>query len=250
MKHPTPWLQSLTESRGSAHKKVRTSDCRKCLIMRSLRDAGVPGGTIQAVCERMWLLPARKRQILYLEDSGATHLFAVRSGKVKLLKVDRGGRIQVASILEAGDLFGFEAIFAETYGTGAETLTDCELCLASADDLNHLMEEVPGFAADMAHYLHIQLSRARERQLIVGSLGARAKVAGYLLHCLPDEKRSCRRSTVPHDLTLQDLGGILGISPETVCRILAELKNRGILETLPSGLLIKDLETLRRMAGN
>ena len=34
-------------------RKVRTSDCRKCLIMGSLVEAALPASTIEAVCERM-----------------------------------------------------------------------------------------------------------------------------------------------------------------------------------------------------
>ncbi len=35
--------------------KVRTADCRKCLFLKSLQDAGVPASTVMALCERMWL---------------------------------------------------------------------------------------------------------------------------------------------------------------------------------------------------
>jgi DNA-binding IclR family transcriptional regulator len=54
--------------------------------------------------------------------------------------------------------------------------------------------------------------------------------------------------TVANDLTLADLGGILGMSPETACRVLSNLKSRGIVETLPGGIRVRDVRRLRRVA--
>ena len=230
-------------------RKVRTSDCRNCLLLSSLRDGGVPASTIKAICDSMWLNRARRRQILYTEGNGATHLYAIRSGKVKLLKGDASGRTHVTAVLESGDLFGFEAIFEHEYGSCAEALTDCELCLASADQLKRLVAEVPRIATDLARYLHRQLSRARERQVAVTATGASAKMAGYLLHSLGGNDPSADDSlTVARDLTLSDLGGILGVSPETACRVLSNLKARGIVESDPPGIRVRDVDTLRRMA--
>jgi CRP/FNR family transcriptional regulator len=197
----------------------------------------------------MWLNRARRRQILFSEGNGATHLYAIRSGKVKILKTDVSGRSRVTAILQAGDLFGFEAIFDDAYDSFAEALTDCELCLASADHLNRLVADEPRIATDLARYLHRQLCRTRDRQAAVSATGAAAKVAGYLLHSLKwSDERNDRDSIVARDLTLGDLGGILGISPETACRVLANLKTKGIVETRPAGILVRDVESLRRIA--
>ncbi|HEX9639574.1 MAG TPA: Crp/Fnr family transcriptional regulator [Acidobacteriota bacterium] len=216
--------------------------------MKSLAHAGVPSSTIHAVCDRMWLNQARRRQILYTEGNGATHLYAIRKGKVKLSKVDSGGRVHVTALLESGDLFGFEAVFDRTYSTSAEALTDCELCLSSADQMTQLMREVPQVATDLAGYLHRQLATLRERQFVIAAPGAPAKLAGYLLHRLALQHDG-GEDTVARDLTLSDLGGILGVSPETVCRALGELKSRRLVESVPLGIRVKNIDGLRLVAG-
>lgn len=231
-------------------RKARTADCQHCLLMSSLRQGGVPSATVQAICDHMWLNQARRKQILYVEDNGATHLYAIRSGKVKLTKTDSSGHVRVTALLSAGDLFGFEAVFDDVYGTGAEALTDCELCLASADQLTELMAKVPRVARDLARYLHVQLSRTRERQIAVTATSAPAKMAGYLLHILSENGDPFDGDpTVACDLTLADLGGLVGMTPETACRVLSNLKSRGIVETVPGGICLRDLRRLRRVAG-
>jgi len=236
--------------RGPARApKQRTADCINCVLLKSLREFGLPASTIKAVCERMWLNRVRRGQVLYTEGNGATHFYAIRSGRVKLVKVNASGRGHVTSLLRSGDMFGFEALFDETYATGAEAITHCELCLASADHLGELMEQVPRVARDLARYLHVQLSRSRDRQVAATARGASARVAAYLLHALSGDGRNGGRKIASQDLTLKELGGILGLAPETVCRVLARLRKRGIVENLPSGLLVKDIDALRLISG-
>lgn len=84
-------------------RKVRTSDCRKCFLLQSFRNAGLPATTVDALCEQMWLNRVRRRQIVYVDGNRATHLYAIRSGKVKLVRPVAGGREHVTEVLETGD---------------------------------------------------------------------------------------------------------------------------------------------------
>jgi CRP/FNR family transcriptional regulator len=229
--------------------KVRTSDCRRCVLWNSLHEASLPERTIRAICDRMWLNRARRHQILFAEGNRASYLYAVRSGRVKLARVEEDGREHVTAILESGDLFGFEAVFGSEYGAGAEAMADCELCLASGSELRELMGRVPEVAVDLARYLHHQLERSRRRQTYLTALGARAKLAGYLLHeLLENGAAEAEELVVPRDLTLRELGGVLGLSPETVCRALKSLEATEAIEADASALRVRDLATLRRLA--
>lgn len=219
------------------------------MIWNALQEADLPEATILAICERMWLDRVRARQVLFAEGNRATVLYAVRSGRVKLSRVDVAGREHVTAILESGDLFGFEAVFGTAYAAGAEALVDGELCLASGSELRELMRDVPGMAVDLARYLHHQLDRSRRRLAYLTALGARAKLAGYLLHELMEEGEA-EELVLPRDLTLRDLGGILGLSPETVCRALKSLEESRAIEADASFVRIHDVEALRRLAGS
>ncbi len=232
-------------------RKVRTSDCRECFLLQSFRNAGLPATTVHALCEQMWLDRVHRRQILYADGNRATHLYAIRSGKVKLVRPVAGGREHISAVLATGDLFGFEAIFDSAYATGAVALTDCELCLASGAELSDVMSEVPRLATNLARYLHHQLCRTRQHQACLGASGASAKLASFFLHGLSSYGEDIERDfTVARDLTLSDLGGILGLSPETVCRARRDLTVRGIIETLPSGVRVRDVQSLQRVAAH
>ena len=74
-------------------------------------------------------------------------------------------------------------------------------------------------------------------------------MAGYLLHSLAGNNGDDGHGPkVARDLSLNDLGGILGVTPETVCRVLSSLRASGIVETDPTGILVRDVDGLRRIA--
>jgi CRP-like cAMP-binding protein len=233
--------------RAKVARKTRTADCRNCTILRSLQAASLPAKTVTAICERMWLTPLRRRQILYTEGNKATHLYAVRSGKVKLIRVESNGREYVSAVLESGDLFGFEAVFGEAYQTGAEAVMVGEVCQASGTELRTLMDRVPGVATDLARYLHRQLARARQRHEYLSAPNARARLAGFLLQSLETEAPG-GDTVVARDLTLRDLGAILGLAPETVCRARRDLEARRVVQTLRSGIRVSDVHSLEQVA--
>lgn len=247
----TPRSDPRASRFGPAGGKVRTAACGRCVIWNSLHEAKLPERTIRDLCDRMALNRVRRRQILFAEGNRATYLYAIRAGRVKLSRVEGDGREHVTAILEAGDLFGFEAVFGAAYDAGAEAMADGELCLASGAELRGLMRRVPEVAVDLARYLHHQLARSRRRLTYLTALGARAKLAGYLLYeLLGDGAEEAEELVLPRDLTLRDLGGILGLSPETVCRALKSLEATEAIETDASVLRIRDLATLRRLASS
>jgi len=233
--------------RGGGSGKGRSAECRNCLFLQSLVKAKVPAETVNAVCERMWLNKIPRRHVLHLEGNRASHLYAIRAGRVKLVKVDAMGREHVTAILESGDLFGLEAAFDSAYSSAAEAMTECEVCLVSASDLKTHVARLPGFALALTRYLHEQLRRAQERLVYLHFPGATAKLAGFLVHTLPAGADA--PLTVPFDLSLRELGGALGIAPETACRALRRLVTAGIIERTPGRIRIRDLGALRARAG-
>ena len=194
----------------------------------------------------MWLDRVRRRQVLYSEGNRASFLYAIRSGTVTLTKTDASGREHITAILESGSLFGFEAAFGDAYTTGAEAHSDGEICLLPAADLHKLMQKVPGLTADMARHLHERLVSVNQRLAFLGNPGARARLAGYLLWRLP--RGGDEPFVVPHELTQKELGGMLGLSAETVCRTLRSFQAGGLLAVEPGEIHIHDVAALDLLA--
>lgn len=227
-------------------EKRRTPDCRSCLFLGSMRAAGLPSATIDAVCGRMRLRRVPRRSVVHRQGDRAGSLFALRTGRAKVSRVDADGREHVTALAGSGDILGFEAAFDESYFESAQTLTAAELCIVPAPELRSLVAAVPRFGLDLARYLWHQVSRTRDRQVYLAGLGARARVAAFLLQLLPEGPGA--EPTVFHHLNLRELGGALGLAPETVCRALADLRSEGTIASGPGTVRVRDLPRLRRHA--
>jgi CRP/FNR family transcriptional regulator len=246
MSRTPPREQRLASQLAGTGRKPRSSDCARCLVLRGLREAGLPSATIGSLCEQLWLTRAKKRQLLFLEGNRATHLFVLRSGRVKLSRHDSAGTEHIVEILESGDVFGAEAVFDLPYGVSAEAMNDVEVCVGTRREVEALLEVAPSFGMSLARYLLRRLNDVRARQACLGTVGARARLAAWLLH--ETKRRGPDAQTTPHDLTLAEYGAILGTSPETVCRALKDLRQRGIVELRDGALRILDEGRLRRLA--
>ena len=239
MAFPPPPSPALPSSRG----KARTADCARCAILRGLRDAEVPSSDLARMCGSLWLSRARRRQILFYEGNRATHLYALRSGRVKLVSHDVAGREHIVNVLGPGSLFGLGAVFGGDYSATAEVLTDAELCVCTREEVSVFLAEAPGFGLSLARYVHSRLDEAHTRQACLGAVGSRARLAAYLLY----EARGSEGG-VPRDLTLSDYAGILGIAPETVCRALKSFRCSGWIEVSDDSIHVRDRVALERVA--
>lgn len=246
MSRTPPGNETLAASLAATGRKPRSEDCRRCLVLRGLQEAGLPAATIGSLCERLWLTRARRRQLLFLEGNRATHLFVLRSGRVKLSRHDTGGTEHIVDVLTSGDLFGAEALFGEEYGTSAEAMTEVEVCVGTRAEVEALLDVAPSFGMSLARYLSSQLDLARARQACLGTVGARARLAAWLLNEV--RRRGPQADSTPHDLTLAELGAILGTSPETVCRTLGDLRQRAIVAVEAGEIRIVDPARLARLA--
>ena len=234
---------------GAPSHKPHVKECSRCVVLRCLRQGGIRGEALSSLCGKLWLNRVCRRQILFLEGNRATHLYALRRGSVKLVRTDGGGRAHIIALLGPGDLFGLEAVFGECYESSAEVLDDdTEVCVGARREIEAILDQGSAVVKGLAGYVHDQLSVARSQQACLGSVGSRARLAAFLLHRVDTNRGEDGADALPENLTLRDLGSILGLSPETVCRALGGLRSKGYIETAAGRTRVLDVDGLKRLA--
>lgn len=184
----------------------------------------------------------RRDAEIYAQDDGVEFLYRVTSGVVRTTHLAADGRRQVGDFYYAGDLFGLEP--GPDHQFAAEALTDCEVQMLR-------QATVRKFAGDAAldravlNATRRQLQRMQAHLLLLGRKGAREKVAAFLM-AMADSQ-----ADVAADLpmTRQDIADYLGLTIETVSRMLTQLQSQSIVE-FPSQrrFRIKRLEALEELA--
>lgn len=177
---------------------------------------------------------------LYQAGQAAGHIFTVREGLFKLEQYLPDGSKRIVSLLGQGDVAGLEATVADTYEHTAVALSPAKVCRVPRDVITRL---TPKLHRQLMKKWHDAVQRSHEctRELSTGS--ARQRVARLFRLLAPETAAECRL------FGREDLGALLGITPETASRVVAEFKRAGIvIETSPN-LFRRDLTALDAIDG-
>ena len=170
-------------------------------------------------------------ETLYLEGDNALYCYQVVSGVVKEYNTLEDGRRQVADFYGVGELFGISELDEQLHT--AEAITDCAVRSYPREAFIRVIAASPQLSQHFLDTLMTRLHRARERMVMLGRMSAMQRVTSFLLR-LADEQNTS--DGVHLSMSRQDIADHLGLTIETVCRALTELKKRDLI-IMPSARL-------------
>jgi len=190
------------------------------------------------------------RRAVFDEGEAARHVFTVTAGALKIFKLLADGRRQITGFLFPGDFLGLA--FDETYAYGAETVSRCALCRFPRRGLEALLERFPHMEKRLLHMASHELAAAQEQMMLLGRKGAAEKVASFLLML---SERAARRglpeSPISVPMTRYDIGDYLGLTTETVSRIMSGFRRDGLIVTWNDGKVeLADRDRLRDISAS
>ncbi len=213
--------------------------------------SAVPRATLLRIAGGSRIASFRKGEALLVEGEPVRGFFLVRSGGVRVFRVGPDGKEQLLQRLRPGQSFAEAALLTmRRYPAGAEAVeTPTEVLEIGGETFLRVFEEDRALARAMVASLSTWLLRlvGRVEDLTVMSAGAR--LARYLLD-LPARGEG-RRTAVDLPVPKKELAAHLGITPETLSRLLRKWKDRGLLEAAGSKrLVLRDADTLLAIAGD
>ena len=185
---------------------------------------------------------ARDEEI-YAEGDRADCWFKVISGTVRICKLMADGRRHVAEFFYAGDCFGLDGASERTFA--AEAVGEVIVMRFSRAATERLIDERPELARRMCNMTLRSLAHAQTRLLLLGRMTATERVASFLIELA--ERRDVRR-TLDVPMSRNDIADYLGLTIETVCRVLSAMKRDGAIAILhPHRIEIRDREALESL---
>jgi CRP/FNR family nitrogen fixation transcriptional regulator len=168
---------------------------------------------------------------IYGQGEKAGALYQIEFGAVRVYRLLADGRRQISAFHLAGELFGFESdsthhFFAEAIcATGVRVIRPVQ-----GADLSR--ELLPLALRDLV--------RAQEHLLVLGRQSARERVAAFLLDMA---ERQGGLETFDLPMSRTDIGDYLGLTIETVSRVISQLRAKGIVR-------LKSLRTIEILKPN
>jgi CRP/FNR family transcriptional regulator len=154
----------------------------------------------------------------------------------------------VSRFCHAGDLIGLTV--GDQYPYTAAALTGLSVIRIRRSDLEARIEGERALGRMVVDAIGAELSFAQNQLLLLGRKSAIERVASFF--CAMREQAMLdggdgQSVTLP--MTRVDIADFLGLTHETVCRVIASLKAQGIIASAdPHRIVIRALETLEEIA--
>jgi CRP/FNR family transcriptional regulator len=193
----------------------------------------------------------RRGQTLFHAGDPAQSMHVIRAGRVRVFTTWRDGDEQVLRLLGPGEILGYRPILAgETYNASAEAVVDSQICIVPAGTVREMLRQDPDLAMRMLEKLARELRLSEELMMDLVHRPVGQRIARLLLSLLETGAAPLpEREISSSEMTRQDMARMVGTTPETMSRTLRRLAQRGVLTVTRDCVSVRDLDRLRRAAG-
>ncbi|TCO62757.1 Crp/Fnr family transcriptional regulator [Actinocrispum wychmicini] len=189
-------------------------------------------------------------EVVFRQGEIGDSAFLVVRGRVRVGRPADAGKENMLSLLGPGDLLGELTLFDPTPRKAtAKAVTEAELVVLTAEAMRRWLTTDPDAAWHLLRFFARRMRRTNDavENLLFADVPRRVaravlELAGRFGTRIPGGVR------VEHGLTQGELAHYIGASRESVNRALADLSLRGTVRLESRGLVITDLDRLRRKA--
>ncbi|MGA9575550.1 MAG: Crp/Fnr family transcriptional regulator [Lysobacterales bacterium] len=167
------------------------------------------------------------KEVIHREADAVDKVYYIRGGMVKLLSYLHNGRARIVRLHAGGHWLGLEGLVGQPYEHTAVAVDDVETYYFSVKHLQQLEHDNSRRYLQIVKQVYGNLAQADRWIADFSTGGIRARVA-RLLEFLSKLKYG-NASGMVELLTVHEMADMLGVTPESVSRILAEFKRNETL---------------------
>ena len=168
------------------------------------------------------------QEIIYREGDRISNLHIIRNGIVKLVRYLPNGRARIIRLHNRNQWLGYEGIIGSPYEHTAIAVGDVETNYIPINSLKNLEKSDPELYREFLKHVYQHLIQADKWIADFSTGGIKPRVARLLLYLSDIEYGES--SNMIDLLTVHELADVLGVTQESVSRILADLKRRNTLQ--------------------
>jgi CRP/FNR family transcriptional regulator len=187
-----------------------------------------------------------KKQFIFMEGEKREAVYFIRSGVVKVFRVDENGNEQVINLLQEGEMFPHVGFFDDgPYPSTAMAMEASHLLVIRVDDFNELLMMYPRIAIKVMKIMGQKIKQLATRIQEFISQDVQHRVVHTLIRLSAAGASEDGSATIDMPLTNQDLANMVGTTRETINRIFNQLKKEGLIEASRKRIFIPDVEALK-----
>jgi CRP/FNR family transcriptional regulator, cyclic AMP receptor protein len=234
---PRPGSRSLTEKLG--------------LLSEVALFAGLSEGDMEAIGHATTMTHCVRGQQILTPDDPPDRIHIVKKGRVRVYRISPDGKQLTLDIFEKGTILGDMGLLGqdrlpEAY---AEAIDDGVICTISPDELRRVIERYPIIGVNIIRYLSRRLQAAERELEAMAYQRVDQRLARRLIDLASRFGVETERGTlIQANLTQQELAEMVGTTRETLAHTLGDFRRRGLLDTAPQQVVIRDAERLAEVA--
>ncbi|MEY8216671.1 MAG: fumarate/nitrate reduction transcriptional regulator Fnr [Colwellia sp.] len=189
--------------------------------------------------------PIHKGDKIYSDGQELHSLFAIRSGTFKTYTVNEQGEEQITGFHLAGDLLGFDAIADSEHRSFAQALETSMVCEIPYNNLDTLSNNMPKLKKQVLRLMSNEIRTDQEMLTLLNRKNAEQRVATFLVS-LSDRYHDRGLSATEFRLTMtrSDIGNYIGLTVETISRLLNRFHKSGLIKVDGKLITIIDIDQL------
>lgn len=186
-------------------------------------------------------------EVLFLQGQPNSSLYSLTEGVVKICSHSADGQEQIVGLSNPGNLLlGLQSINEKHHAYTGVAATPVRACKINHQALLARVEFRADVAMRLIRAVNAQLAHSRALMEVMGQKSAAAKIASFILLITPkSENGNCR---FPMPFSRLEIASILGLSEETVCRLMANMKRSGAIYAPRGNVEIRDRVQLQALS--
>ncbi len=189
----------------------------------------------------------QKGEFIYRQGDSFKSLIAIKSGSAKLVTSDIHGNEHLLNVILPGELIGFDGLYQNKYNCSVIALETTNYCALPSDKFEELYTKIPNAARELFKHSSETINEFQNR-IVTNQHSAEEKLAMFLIN-LSDRLKIRGLSPLEFNLLLtrQEIGEHLGLTLETVSRMLKQFQDKGLISVQRKHIQIQDLSALRNI---
>ncbi|GAC14769.1 fumarate/nitrate reduction transcriptional regulator Fnr [Aliiglaciecola lipolytica] len=194
--------------------------------------------------------PLHKNDQLTIPGQKFTSLFAVRTGSFKSYITSPDGEQQITGFHFPGDVVGFDGLYSEKYQSYTQAMETSMVCELPYDKLDTMSAQLPTLRKEMLKIMSTEINQDHSLMMLLNKRTAEERLAHFLIN-LSDRFKSRGFSPAEFNLTMtrNEIGNHLGLTVETVSRLLTRFQKEQIIKVDGKNIQIQSIEILREKLG-
>jgi len=232
-------------------KSAFNASCRNC----GLQKVCFPTGLVKSEIDRLDQIverksPLKKGQYLFQAGDPFTSLFAIRAGVIKLFSFSDAGDEIIHGFYLPGDVLGVDALASKQHQMSAVAIDSVSVCVLPFEKLTSLSMQIPSLNQQIMMVMSKEVNEGRSHSEMLIKRNADQRVAQFIWSMV---ERYRTRGYVYDEFRLnilhRDVAVHLGLTPETVSRILAKLHAESIVTWKKKEVKVHNEDALKIASG-